>query len=288
MGLYARECYAGMNEGEVVTLGNHRVMCGDCTQTEDVSRLMQDTHAKLLFTSPPYSDIYEYSGNNLDPAHLASFIPAFRDHADIMCVNLGIKKRNNEIITYWDEYIHVAHDCGLKLLSWNVWDKINPGSICQQQYMFPLRHEFIFVFGEAPAKLNRTIPKHGRDFIRGKILPERSKHQREHNGEFTRLHTSNHQYHEKCKQLETVIQCGAVKSRPVWGIAQMPETLAIEYIKACTQEGDTVIDPFGGSGTTLIACEKLNRICLTMEINPASCDTIIKRYKALTDGIIQF
>ena len=85
-----------------------------------------------------------------------------------------------------------------------------------------------------------------------------------------------------------MIACGAVKSRPVWGIAQMPETLAIEYIKACTQEGDTVIDPFGGSGTTLIACEKLNRICLTMEINPASCDTIIKRYKALTDGIIQF
>lgn len=286
MGLYARECYAGMNEGEVVTLGNHRVMCGDCTQTEDVSRLMQDTHAKLLFTSPPYSDIYEYSGNNLDPAHLASFIPAFRDHADIMCVNLGIKKRNHEIITYWDEYIHAAHSCGLKLLSWNVWDKINPGSIAQQRFMFPLRHEFIFVFGEAPVKLNRTIPKIDRDFKRGAVLPDGRK-VRDPDGtlHFT---TSNHQYHEKNKPLETVITCGAVKSRPVWGIAQMPETLAIEYIKACTQEGDTVIDPFGGSGTTLIACEKLNRKCLIMEINSASCDTIIKRYKALTDGIIQF
>lgn len=286
MGLYASERHAGMNEGEVVTLGNHRVMCGDCTQTEDVSRLMQDTHAKLLFTSPPYFDIYEYSGNNLDPAHLASFIPAFRDHADIMCVNLGIKKRNNEIITYWDEYIHAAHECGLKLLSWNVWDKINPGSIAQQQYMFPLRHEFIFVFGESPVKLNRTIPKHGRDFKRGTVLPDGRK-ARDPDGtlHFT---TSNYQYHEKNKPLETVITCGAVKSRPVWGIAQMPETLAMEYIKACTQEGDIVIDPFGGSGTTLIACEKLNRKCLIMEINPNMCDTIIRRYNTLTDGFIQF
>lgn len=81
-----------MNEGEVVTLGNHRVMCGDCTNPEDVTALIENSHAKLLFTSPPYSDIYEYSGNNLDPKHLASFIPAFRDYADILCVNLGLKK----------------------------------------------------------------------------------------------------------------------------------------------------------------------------------------------------
>ena len=68
-----------MNRGNIITLGNHRVLCGDCTNPEDVSRLMQESHAKLLFTSPPYSDIYEYSGNDLDPSHLARFIPNFRD-----------------------------------------------------------------------------------------------------------------------------------------------------------------------------------------------------------------
>ena len=276
-----------MKYGEIITLGPHRLMCGDCTNPDDVAALVQESHAKLLFTSPPYSDIYEYSGNVLSPKHLASFIPAFRDHADIMCVNLGLKKRNYEIITYWNEYIHAAHDCGLKLLSWNVWDKINPGSIAQQQFIFPLRHEFIFVFGQAPVKLNRTIPKHGRDYLRGAVLNER-KNIRERDGRMTRQHTSNHQQHEPCKPLETVIQCGAVKSRPVWGAAQMPETLALEYIKACTQEGDCVIDPFGGSGTTLVACERLNRKCLIMEINPTSCDTIIKRYHKLMDGVILF
>ena len=70
--------------GDVIALGNHRVMCGDCTNPEDVAALMQASHAKLLFTSPPYSDIYEYAGNNLDPKHLAGFIPAFKPHADII------------------------------------------------------------------------------------------------------------------------------------------------------------------------------------------------------------
>ena len=64
----------------------------------------------------------------------------------------------------------------------------------------------------------------------------------------------------------------------------MPIELAEEYIKACTNEGDTVIDPFGGSGTTLIACEKLNRKCFIMEINPEACNTIIQRYEKLTQG----
>ena len=275
-----------MNYGDIVELGRHRLMCGDSINPEHVAALMQDDHAKLLFTSPPYSDIYEYSGNDLSPQTLAQFIPAFRDYLDIMCVNLGLKKRNHEIITYWDEYIAAAHSCGLKLLSWNVWDKINPGNICQQLYMFPLRHEFIFVFGQAPTKLNRTIPKHGRDFLRGTVLPDGRK-ARDPDGtlHFT---TSNHQYHEKNKQLETVIQCGAVKSRPVWYPAQMPERLAEEYIKACTNEGDTVIDPFGGSGTTLIACEKLSRKCFIMEINPQACKIIRQRYYKFTEGMIDF
>lgn len=264
-----------MNRGNIITLGNHRVLCGDCTNPEDVSRLMQESHAKLLFTSPPYSDIYEYSGNDLDPSHLARFIPNFRDYADILCVNLGIKKADHEIITYWDEYISAAHECGLKLLSWNVWDKINPGSIAQQRFMFPLRHEFIFVFGKSPVKLNRTIPKTGKPNPRKYT----SRTMRDGTKKFTSM---NHQYQEKCKYLETVISKTAQHARPFWGLAQMPVELAEEYIKAVTNEGDCVIDPFGGSGTTLIACERLNRKCFTMEINPAMCDVIAERFKSLS------
>lgn len=277
MELPVSERYAGLNRGEIVELGRHRLMCGDATSHEDISRLMQNSHAKLLFTSPPYSDIYIYGGNDISPEHLAEFIPASKDYADIMCVNLGLKKKNHEIIPYWNEYISAAHKCGLKLLSWNVWDKINPGSIAQQRFMFPLRHEFIFVFGEAPVKLNRTIPKIDKDFLAGKLRSKKTK-MRERDGTI-KLHTRNLQYNEKNKPLETVITQRAVSTRSILGTAQMPVELAEEYIKACTSEGDYVLDTFGGTGTTLIACERTNRKCFIMEINPESCQTIINRYK---------
>lgn len=265
-----------MRYGEIVELGRHRLMCGDATLKEDVMRLVADCHAKLLFTSPPYADIYDYSGNDLSPKHLAKFIPSVKGYADILCVNLGLKKRDHEIITYWDDYIYAAHECGLKMLSWNVWDKKNPGSIGSQNYMFPLRHEFIFVFGEKRIELNRTIPK-STGFNKRKYARRRTK-----TGD-TKYTTINPYNDEANKRLGTVIEQQNVKP-PVWGAAQMPVELAEEYIKAITQKGDYVIDCFGGSGTTLIACEMTGRKCLMMEISPDYCDVICRRYYKLTEG----
>lgn len=56
-----------MQRGEIIELGEHRLMCGDVTSHENISRLMQNSHAKLLFTSPPYNDIYIYGGNAYHP-----------------------------------------------------------------------------------------------------------------------------------------------------------------------------------------------------------------------------
>jgi site-specific DNA-methyltransferase (adenine-specific) len=58
--------------------------------------------------------------------------------------------------------------------------------------------------------------------------------------------------------------------------------LPSEYIVAFTKKGDGVIEPFGGAGTTLIACEELGRKCYCMELDPKYCDVIIDRWSALT------
>jgi DNA modification methylase len=76
--------------------------------------------------------------------------------------------------------------------------------------------------------------------------------------------------------------------------AVFPVKLPEEYIKAMTKENDYVIEPFGGSGTTLIACEKTNRKCRIMELDPKYCDVIRRRYtqwakengKPLTSGCL--
>ena len=248
-------------------------MCGDSTNPDDVAKLMEDDHAKILFTSPPYSDMRNYNGADISIEHLAKFIPVTKDYADVMAVNLGLKRKNYEVITYWDKYIEEAKSCGLKLLSWNVWDKTFPGSIYQQQAMFPIRHEFIFVFGEKAYKLNRTIPK------RIAINPHVTSLRRQSDGSMRR--TSVHAYNdEPNKQLETVVavpsERSAIRSKHP---AVMPVKLPIEYIKAMTNEGDFVLEPFAGSGTTLIACEQTGRKCLAMEISEEYCDVIIERYR---------
>ena len=112
-----------IKRGEVITLGNHRLMCGDATNAEDIARLMGEDHARILFTSPPYSDIRTYKGCDISPSHIAEFIPQMKRYADVMCVNLGIKRKDYEIIQFWDTYIAKARENGLKLLRGMYWTR---------------------------------------------------------------------------------------------------------------------------------------------------------------------
>jgi len=63
-----------------------------------------------------------------------------------------------------------------------------------------------------------------------------------------------------------------------------PVALPAAYIEACTAERESVYDPFLGSGTTLIAAEKLGRRCFGMEIEPKYCDVIVERWQQFTGG----
>lgn len=64
--------------------------------------------------------------------------------------------------------------------------------------------------------------------------------------------------------------------------AMKPVELIAKQIQNSSRKNELVLDPFGGSGTTLIACEHLKRKCLTMELDPKYCDVIVKRWEELT------
>ena len=85
--------------------------------------------------------------------------------------------------------------------------------------------------------------------------------------------------------------CGDRKQTSVWNQkkdnnyvhpTQKPVELAERAIVNSSKSGDSVLDMFGGSGSTLIACEKTNRKCYTMELDPHYCDVIIARWEAVT------
>jgi DNA modification methylase len=180
-------------------------------------------------------------------------------------------------VQYWDDYIAKAKECGYKLLAWNVWDKTKCGSIGNQSAFFPIRHEWIFVFGTEFFEINNTWKKADASIKTG------SKARRVRQADGTMKVSSTGDLSNPYKQMESVIQIlpeqgEIIKEHP----ATFPVQLPAEYIKAMTNEGDSVIEPFGGSGSTLIACEQLNRKCYMCELDPHYCDVIINRWEQLT------
>lgn len=279
----------GIKRGQLFMLGEHRLLCGSSTEQRDVDLLMGGQRAPLLFTSPPYAQMREYNGGkDLDVEMLAEFICKYAEYADIQAVNLGLMFRDNQIIPYWDEYIKAAQRCGLKLLAWNVWDKLSCGSIGMQKHMVPVRHEWIFCFGEEPVETRYTKLKK-----QSSIDTVKTRAVRQPDGSFktsTRGLTTL-----AYKKMESVIEqglpeefssmtkqhveLGDIRSKHP---ATFPVMLPAEYIAAFTSPGDAVIEPFCGSGTTLVACEAMGRKCYGMELDEAYMNVIIDRWEEQT------
>ena len=275
-----------VKRGDIWQLGRHRIMCGDSTVAEDVARLMDGVTVKLLFTSPPYADLRQYEeGTNLDIGHLSKVFGVW--NAEHFAVNLGLKFKDHEVVPYWDDWIKSAKLKGLKLLAWNIWDKTIGGSIASSTNMFMLTHEWIFVFGKSGRKLNRIIPnqmekyeaRYGKDFLKGY-----TKKIRDFDGSIIETTTEAYTHH----QLHSVIQQNPERTKVVGNYpAIYPVGLPEQYILSFSDVGEEIADCFLGSGSTLIACEKTDRICYGMELSEHYCDVIIKRWEDYTGGIAE-
>lgn len=265
--------------GDLFEIGEHRLLCGDSTDSDAVAKLMNGEKAEMLFTSPPYSDMREYNGEkDLSVDNISQFIPTWKPFANYQVINLGLQRKNNEIVQYWDTYIQKAKDCGYKFLSWNVWDKTQGGSIASATSMFLITHEWIFVFGNEFKKLNRTIEnqlekyeaRHGKNWKEGrKNHPVRQK-----DGSIARTTTKTYTHHQLHSCIQQTPELSDIrKSHP----ATFPIGLPSEYIKAMINENQIVAESFTGSGTTMVAAHQLNRKCYGMELDPKYCQVIIDR-----------
>lgn len=251
----------------------HRLLCGDCTSADDVDALLNGERAELCFTSPPYVDQRQYGGGgDLSVQHISSFIAIAASACGMFAVNLGIVRREDEVVPYWDEYIASARAVGLKLVSWNVWDRIYPCSIGQQTAMFPIEHEWIFVFATHPRALKRTVDnKHAG-------VKTSAGSNRQCDGSMKPRWGD--EIHDK-RALGTILRQDIHRGESPHP-AMFPVALPAAYIDACTNAGDIVYEPFNGSGTTIVACEQLSRRCFAMEINPDYADIALARWEAFT------
>lgn len=204
-----------VNVGDVYTLGNHRLMCGDSTDKETVEKLMDGKKADMVFTDPPYG-LGGYGGrNNMELKGDDLDVQPFYD-----CIPEDVPERY-----VWGNAYNMLH---LKTMPRDVivWKKNNFG--LGRGYRG--QYELCFYWG----------PFAGSD-------------------------SDVWDYSKDTKYVHPT---------------QKPLTLAQRAFS--NSPGQNVLDPFGGSGSTLIACEQLNRKCYMMELDPKYCSVIIERWEALT------
>lgn len=226
--------------GDIYQLGRHRLMCGDSTSEADVRRLMDGAKADMAFTDPPYG--VSYTGGI-----------QFRD---------GYVEKNNRHMIIGDD-IDIYEDV-FSILSQYV------NGAC-----------YIWFADTKAGTLYASAEKYGT--IHSMIVWVK-------NGGYGALNSNYKQKHEPCLYWNpigtTLSFVGATTETTVWNIdkdgvnkyhpTQKPVALSAKAIR--NHDAKTVLDLFGGSGSTLIACEQTNRNCYMMELDPHYVDVILQRY----------
>ena len=208
--------------GDIYILGNHRLMCGDSTKTEDVALLIDGKQADMVFTDPPY---------DLEDNYSTIIFKNAKANAEIFIMTN--ERKLAHIIVKYDKYFR-----RLFAVDFKVARLINSNAPMTQV-------DFIGHFRKEPPTTFNNLNDHFTTLI------ESSKTSK------TQEHNFNHKH---CKNI----------------------TLPSEFIKHFSNEKENILDLFGGSGSTMIACEQLNRNCYMMELDPKYCQVIINRWEEFT------
>lgn len=265
------------NPGDVWLLGRHRLMCGDSTKEADVAKLMGGEQADLLLTDPPYNVDYQggtkdkmkIANDNMDDVAFVGFLTA--------AFNCAIQAMRPGAVFYvWHadskgfEFRTALKEVGLTLRETLIWVK-NALVLGRQDYQW--RHEpCLYGWKEGAAHY---------------FVDDRS--------QSTVIEDAGVDYRKlkKDELLKLVLQLTDVsipntviyEDKPTKNDihpTMKPVKLMARLTKNSTKPEQLVLDLFGGSGSTLIACEQINRKCFTMEYDPKYCDAILDRWEKLT------
>jgi DNA modification methylase len=235
--------------GNVIVLGNHRLMCGDSTSSEDVGILMADEKADMCFTDPPWNVNY---GANKNPRWKSRTI-----------------KNDNMSTENFKDFMDNSFRC-LKVFT-------KPGAMV-----------YVVMSAQEWGNMMLSLKEQGFHWSSTIIWKKDS------------LVLSRKDYHTQYEPIwygwnDDDSRLCPLEDRTqsdVWNIdrpkiseehpTMKPIELCARAIKNSSKQNNIVLDLFGGSGSTLIAAEQLNRKCLMMELDPQYCEVICRRWEKLT------
>jgi DNA modification methylase len=248
--------------GDLWLLGEHRLYCGSALDASSYRALLKGDRANLVFTDPPYNvriDGHVGGGGTIKHREFAMASGEMSDDQFITFLQTALDQIERSaadgaicfVCMDWrhtQQLLLAARNLTLKNIC--VWVKNNGG----MGSLYRSQHEFIFVLkcGAAEHINNVELGRHGRN--------------RTNVWEYRGINSFGRDRDELLKSHPTV----------------KPVALVADAIKDCSKRGDLVLDPFGGSGTTLIAAEKTKRRAALIELDPHYVDTIVRRWQAFT------
>ena len=269
--------------GDVWVIGAHRLICGDATDVNVVATLMAGEHASLCFTSPPYGNQRDYTtGGISDWDALMRDVFAQLPMADDgqVLVNLGLIHRDNEFVPYWEAWLGWMRTKGWRRFGWYVWDQ-GPGMPGDWAGRFAPSFEFVFHFNRASRKPNKIVPCKFAGQETHLRADGSSTAMRGKDGEVGGW-THAGQPTQDMRIPDSVIRVMRHKGKIGEGIdhpAVFPVALPQFVIEAFSDTGDLVFEPFGGSGSTMLAAQRTGRVCRSVEIAPEYVDVAIRRFR---------
>lgn len=250
--------------GDIWQLGEHRLICGDSTDSAVIDRLMDGVKADISITSPPYNADHmdvpkskERGGGtqkSTQKKYLADNDKRTDDeYFEFLCANIDVLLTASQEVFYnigvgSGSKVAIARILNHYQNQWKemmYWVKDNPMPVIKESVISSAT-ELIICFGENGS---RSFNYFNDRLFHGVI-----------NGHSAALSNEYADIHK----------------------ATFPIYLPSEIIKRFTPSNGTVLDSFGGTGTTLIACEQLNRKCYMCELDPRYCDVIVERWEKLT------
>lgn len=232
--------------GDIWILGKHRLMCGDSAQKEDVMRLMNNQDADMLLTDPPYN--VDYVGKTSEA--------------------LKIKNDNMSDNQFYEF---------LKKVFENMYSVTKEGASI---YVFHADTEglnFRKAFKDAGYKLAECLIWKKDCFVMG-----RQDYQWQHEPILYGWKEGAAHHFINDRTQSTILEFDRPRQSSLHPTMK-PIDLVARLLKNSSKENDKILDLFGGSGSTIIAAEQLNRNCYTMELDPKYCDVIVKRWESLTN-----
>jgi DNA modification methylase len=245
-------------------MGRHQLLCGDSREATTFARLLDGEQADLIFTDPPYNvpidghvcglgrirhREFAMGAGEMSSEAFTAFLETTLGHAAASCRNGAIAF----VCMDWrhiGELLTAGRAVFSELKNLCVWNKTNGG----MGSFYRSKHELVFVFKVGSASHTNTFGL----------------------GDTGRYRTNVWDYAGI-----NALRTGRSQELAMHPTVK-PVALVADAIKDCSKRGEIVLDPFAGSGTTLIAAESTGRCARVVEFDPAYCDQIVRRFAQLT------